>query len=101
MVRAALMVCNSYYSLKRSLVGPARVDAGASYGFEWSHEKDRCTGRLWIQSSVKYATMLQSLDSGASVDPFDEIINKGAPTQNYTVSFNGGTRREYRALNIL
>ncbi|MGZ3957562.1 MAG: SusC/RagA family TonB-linked outer membrane protein, partial [Flavisolibacter sp.] len=37
-------------------------------------------------------------DSGATVDPFKEIIHKNSPTQNYTVAFGGGTDNgRYRA----
>jgi iron complex outermembrane receptor protein len=37
-------------------------------------------------------------DSGASIEPFKEILRKGAPTQNYSVAFSGGTANgRYRA----
>jgi len=82
---------------KKGLVGPARIDVGASYGFSGVMRKIKVLDASEYRSALNTYSAPKS-DSGASIDPFDEIIHKGAPTQNYTVSFNGGTENgRYRA----
>src|SRR5689334_20181076 len=73
---------------KKGLVGPARIGAGASFGVSNVMRKIKVLDASGYRNALK--TYGAASDSGASVDPFKEILHKNAPTQNYTVSFNGG-----------
>ncbi len=82
---------------KKGTTGPARIDVGASYGFSGVMRKIKVLDASEYRSALNTYNAPKS-DSGASIDPFDEIIHKGAPTQNYTVAFSGGTENgRYRA----
>jgi len=59
--------------------------------------------KIKVLDASDYRTALNTYnapksDSGASVDPFEDILHKNAPTQNYSVAFSGGTENgRYRA----
>jgi len=82
---------------KKGSAGPAKIDVGANFGFSGVMRK------IKVLSASEYRAALNTYnapksDSGASIDPFKEILHKGAPTQNYTVAFSGGTDNgRYRA----
>lgn len=82
---------------KKGTTGPAKIDVGASYGFSGVMRKIKVLDASEYRSALNTYSAPKS-DSGASVDPFDEILHKGAPTQNYSVAFSGGTENgRYRA----
>ena len=82
---------------KKGQVGPARIDVGASVGFSGvMRDIDVLDADGYRQALTTYNA--PKSDSGANINPFDEIIRKGAPTQNYSVAFGGGTDNgKYRA----
>jgi iron complex outermembrane receptor protein len=82
---------------KKGVAGPARIDVGASYGFSDVMRKIKVLDASGYRDALKTYNAPSS-DSGASIDPFKSIINSGAPSQNYTVAFSGGTENgRYRA----
>ena len=82
---------------KKGVAGPARIDVGASYGFSDVMRKIKVLDASGYRNALKTYNAPSS-DSGASIDPFKSIINSGAPSQNYTVAFSGGTENgRYRA----
>ncbi|HEY1872648.1 MAG TPA: SusC/RagA family TonB-linked outer membrane protein, partial [Chitinophagaceae bacterium] len=82
---------------KKGAAGPARVDVGASYGFSGVMRKIKVPDASEYRSALKTYSAPNS-DSGANIDPFKSIINSGAPSQNYSVAFSGGTENgRYRA----
>ncbi|MFL5789203.1 MAG: SusC/RagA family TonB-linked outer membrane protein [Flavisolibacter sp.] len=82
---------------KKGRAGSAQIDVGANVGIS------NVMRRIKVLNASEYRSALKSYnaplsDSGASVDPFGSILHKSAPTQNYTVSFGGGTENgRYRA----
>lgn len=82
---------------KKGTGGPTKIDVGASLGFAGVMRK------IKVLDAGAYRTALKSYnaplsDSGATVDPFKEIINNGASSQNYSVAFSGGNDNgKYRA----
>jgi len=82
---------------KKGSVGPARIDAGASFGFSGVMRKIKVLSASGYRSALNTYNAPKS-DSGASIDPFKEILHKSAPSQNYTVAFSGGSENgRYRA----
>jgi TonB-linked SusC/RagA family outer membrane protein len=82
---------------KKGTSGPSRIDVGASFGISGVMRKIDVLDASGYRSALTTYNAPKS-DSGASVDPFDEILHKSAPTQNYTVAFSGGTENgRYRA----
>jgi iron complex outermembrane receptor protein len=82
---------------KKGQAGAARIDVGASFGFSGVMRKIKVLSASEYRSALNTYNAPKS-DSGASIDPFKEILHKGAPTQNYTVAFSGGTDNgRYRA----
>ena len=81
---------------KKGQMGPAKIDVGASVGFAGVMRKIKVLDAAGYRAALtKYGA---ASDSGASVDPFKEIIRSGAPTQNYSVAFSGGNENgKYRA----
>jgi TonB-dependent starch-binding outer membrane protein SusC len=81
---------------RKGQVGPAKIDVGASVGFGGVMRKIKVLDAAGYRAALtKYGA---ASDSGASVDPFKEIIRNGAPTQNYSVAFGGGNENgKYRA----
>jgi TonB-dependent starch-binding outer membrane protein SusC len=82
---------------KKGTSGPTKIDVGTSIGFAGVMRKIKVLDASGYRSALKtYSAPLS--DSGASVDPFKEIVRKGSPTQNYTVAFSGGNdNAKYRA----
>lgn len=84
-------------TLKKGNVGPSRIDVGAYVGVSNPMRKIKVLDAGEYRSALTSYNAPKS-DSGASVDPFKEILNKNAPTQNYTVAFGGGNDNgRYRA----
>jgi TonB-dependent starch-binding outer membrane protein SusC len=82
---------------RKGQAGPAHVDVGASAGVSGVMRKIKVLDASGYRNALKTYNAPLS-DSGASVDPFDAIINKNAPIQNYTVALSGGTETaKYRA----
>src|SRR5260221_1075213 len=82
---------------RKGQVGPAKIDVGISAGFSGVMRKIDVLDAAGYRAALKtYSAPID--DSGANIDPFKEIINKGAPTQNYSIAFGGGTENgRYRA----
>jgi TonB-dependent starch-binding outer membrane protein SusC len=82
---------------KKGQTGPTKIEANASVGFGSVMRK------IDVPDAAGYRAALAKFDaprsdSGANVDPFDEILNKGALTQNYSVALGGGGENgRYRA----
>lgn len=82
---------------RKGVTGPSRIDVGASFGVSGVMRK------IKVLDAGEYRAALTSYnapkaDSGASVDPFKEILNNSAPSQNYSIAFSGGTENgRYRA----
>jgi len=82
---------------KKGQIGPAKIDVGASVGFASVMRKIEVLDASGYRAALKTYNAPLS-DSGASLDPFKEIIRSGSPTQNYSVAFSGGTENgRYRA----
>jgi iron complex outermembrane receptor protein len=77
--------------------GPSKIEIGASVGIANPMRK------IDILDGDGYRNALKSFnapisDSGANINPFDEILHKNALSQNYTVAFSGGNNNgKYRA----
>lgn len=82
---------------KKGQVGPAKIEVGASAGVSNVMRKiDVLDAGAYRAALKSYSAPLS--DSGATVDPFKEIIRENSPTQNYTVAFGSGTDNgRYRA----
>ena len=81
---------------KKGQAGPAKVEFNATYGISGIMRKIKVLDAAGYRSALKQYNAAS--DSGASIDPFKEIIQKNAATQNYTVSLGGGTENgKYRA----
>lgn len=82
---------------KKGTAGTAKIDVGVSYGFSGVMRN------IKVLSASEYKNALNTYnapksDSGASINPFKEILHKSSPSQNYTVAFSGGTENgRYRA----
>ncbi|HRI20404.1 MAG TPA: SusC/RagA family TonB-linked outer membrane protein, partial [Panacibacter sp.] len=76
--------------------GPAKIEVGASVGIGNPMRKIDILDADGYRSALKSFNAPVS-DSGASIKPFDEILNKNAVTQNYSVAFSGGNENgKYR-----
>lgn len=73
---------------KKGTTGPIRVDVGAYFGVSniMRHIDVLDAGGYRNALSVYKAP---NSDSGANINPFDAILEKNAPVQNYTVAFGG------------
>jgi iron complex outermembrane receptor protein len=82
---------------KKGKTGPATIDANASVGVGGIMRKIDVLNPAGYRAALsKFSAPLS--DSGASIDPFDEILNKGALTQNYSVAISSGNENgKYRA----
>lgn len=81
---------------KKGAPGAPRVDVGASFGVSNVMRKIDVLDAAGYRNALK--TYNAKSDSGATVDPFKEILHKNAPTQNYSVAFSGGSENgRYRA----
>ena len=81
---------------RKGQAGPPKIDFGASVGAGSIMRKIKVLDAAGYRDALsKYNA---AADSGKSVDPFKEILNNGAVTQNYTVAIGGGTETgRYRA----
>ena len=73
---------------KKGTTGPIRVDVGAYFGVS------NIMRHIDVLDAGGYKNALSAYnapnsDSGASINPFDAILEKNAPVQNYTVAFGG------------
>jgi iron complex outermembrane receptor protein len=82
---------------KKGQTGPAKIDANASVGFGSVMRKVDVLDAAGYRAALSKFGAANS-DSGLSIDPFDEILNKPALTQNYSVALGGGGENgRYRA----
>ncbi|TMI83582.1 MAG: SusC/RagA family TonB-linked outer membrane protein [Bacteroidetes bacterium] len=82
---------------KKGQAGTAKVFVDANFGVSDVMRKIKVLDAGEYRQALKTYNAPKS-DSGASVDPFDEILHKGAPTQNYSIAFSGGSENgRYRA----
>jgi TonB-dependent starch-binding outer membrane protein SusC len=82
---------------KKGQTGPTKIDANASVGFGSVMRKVDVLDAAGYRAAIQKFGVANS-DSGLSIDPFDEVINKGALTQNYSVALGGGGENgKYRA----
>ncbi|MCS3797900.1 SusC/RagA family TonB-linked outer membrane protein [Niastella sp. OAS944] len=81
---------------KKGALGPAKIDVNASVGFSNEMRKiDVLDAGGYRAAIAKYGA--PNSDSGANINPFDEILRHGA-TQNYSVALSGGNENgRYRA----
>ncbi len=81
---------------KKGAVGPARIDASASFGFSDVMRKVDVLDAAGYRSALsKYGAPVS--DSGANINAFDALIRQSF-TQNYSLSISGGTENgKYRA----
>jgi iron complex outermembrane receptor protein len=77
--------------------GPTKIDVGSSIGFAGVMRKIKVLDAAGYKAAL--ATYgAPNTDGGVSIDPFKEIIHKGATSQNYSVAFSGGNDNgKYRA----
>ena len=81
---------------KKGQPGAAKVEFNATYGVSGLMRKIKVLDAGGYRDALK--TYGGASDSGQSINPFKEILNKNAPTQNYTVALSGGTDNgKYRA----
>lgn len=82
---------------KKGLTGPTKIEANASVGVgSIMREVDVLDAAGYRNALSKFGAA--NSDSGLNIDPFDEILNKGAITQNYSVALGGGGENgKYRA----
>jgi iron complex outermembrane receptor protein len=77
--------------------GPAKIEVGASVGIA------NPMRTIDVLDADGYRNALKSYnapisDSGANINPFDEILQKDAISQNYSLAFSGGNENgKYRA----
>ncbi len=74
---------------KKGLVGPAKIEVNANAGLGGVMRK------VDVLKPAEYRAALTKFnapvsDSGGNYDPFDEILQKPAFTQNYSVALGGG-----------
>ena len=82
---------------KKGTSGATKIDVGASVGFAGIMRKIEVLDASGYRSALNTYNAPKS-DSGATVDPWKEITNSGASTQNYSVAFSGGNDNgKYRA----
>jgi TonB-dependent starch-binding outer membrane protein SusC len=82
---------------KKGQSGPAKIDANASVGVGSIMRKIKTLDAGGYRAAIAKFGVSNS-DSGLSIDPFDEILDKGALTQNYSVAMGGGgDNGKYRA----
>jgi iron complex outermembrane receptor protein len=82
---------------KKGMTGPTKIDANASVGVGSVMRKVDVLDAAGYRSAIAKFDAPNS-DSGLSIDPFDEILDKGALTQNYSVALGGGgDNGKYRA----
>lgn len=82
---------------KKGQTGPARIDVNANAGFGGIMRKVDVLDPAGYRAALsKFGTSIS--DSGGNYDPFDEILQKPAFTQNYSVALGGGGENgKYRA----
>ncbi len=82
---------------KKGVKGPAKLEAAASVGFsDLMRKVDVLDAQGYVSALKKFNAPLA--DSGANVNPFNEIIRKSSMTQNYSVALSGGNDNgKYRA----
>lgn len=82
---------------KKGVKGPAKLEAAASVGFsDLMRKVDVLDAKGYVAALKKFNAPLA--DSGANVNPFDDIIRKSSITQNYSVALSGGNDNgKYRA----
>jgi iron complex outermembrane receptor protein len=82
---------------RKGTSGATKIDVGTSLGTAGVMRK------IKVLDAAGYRTALTTYaapntDGGASIDPFKEVIHKGASSQNYSVAFSGGNDNgKYRA----
>jgi len=82
---------------KKGSAGPTKIDVGAFFGVSGIMRKIKTLDAAGYRSALNTYSAPKS-DSGASIDPFMSIVDKNAPTQNYTVAFGGANENgRYRA----
>jgi len=82
---------------KKGQTGHTKIDANASVGVGSVMRKVDVLDAAGYRSAIAKFDAPNS-DSGLSIDPFDEILDKGALTQNYSVALGGGgDNGKYRA----
>ncbi len=82
---------------KKGQTGPTKIDANASVGFGSVMRKVDVLDAGGYRAAIAKFDAPNS-DSGLSIDPFEEILDKGALTQNYSVALGGGGENgKYRA----
>jgi len=82
---------------KKGQTGPTKIDANASVGVGSVMRKVDVLDAAGYRAAISKFGAPNS-DSGLSIDPFDEILDKGALTQNYSVALGGGGENgKYRA----
>ncbi|MBL7698864.1 MAG: SusC/RagA family TonB-linked outer membrane protein [Chitinophagaceae bacterium] len=82
---------------KKGQTGPTRIDANASVGIASVMRKVDVLDAAGYRNAISKFGAANS-DSGLNIDPFDEILDKGALTQNYSVALGGGGENgKYRA----
>jgi len=82
---------------KRGQTGPAKIDANASVGIGSVMRKVDVLDAAGYRAALsKFGAAIS--DSGGNLDPFDEILQKPAVTQNYSLALGGGGENgKYRA----
>lgn len=82
---------------KKGQSGPARIDVNANAGLGGIMRKvDILDAQQYRDALAKFQTSVS--DSGASINPFEEILQRPAVTQNYSVAMGGGGENgKYRA----
>ncbi|HEX6432367.1 MAG TPA: SusC/RagA family TonB-linked outer membrane protein, partial [Niastella sp.] len=82
---------------KKGASGPARLDVNASAGFSDVMRKiDVLDAGEYRAALAKYNAPMS--DSGANINPFDEILRESSFTQNYSAALSGGSENgRYRA----
>lgn len=83
---------------KKGQSGPLKVEFNATYGFSNVMRRIKTLDVAGYKAAQAKNPTNQNSDSLGSVDAFDEILHKNAPTQNYTVALSGGGENsKYRA----
>jgi iron complex outermembrane receptor protein len=82
---------------KHGIAGPPQLEVGASFGISDVMRKIKVLDASGYRSALKSYSAPAS-DSGATVDPFKEILHENAPIQNYNLALSGGNENsKYRA----
>lgn len=82
---------------KKGQTGPAKIDFNASMGLGSVMRKIDVLDPGEYRAAIS-KFQVSNTDSGLSLDPFDEILEKPALTQNYSVALGGGDENgKYRA----